>query len=910
MNVLGVMIVLLMVGSAPSAWVAADLLAEAGVPAPPPPPPPKAHKPQRVEKSAPAPEARKAAEKASGATFAAKQADQSQGSAGDSPGALPPPPPPPPPAKGKMPVVPPAPTSQGEPPRQEQREAKAEDESPPAPPPPAAGKMLLPPAPVPGGAKGPSPPAAGEAKAAPPPPPPASGAKTTPPPPPPPGVPTPPPATKGEKPAAQQPSVAPPARGAEAPVKAAALPPFKGSQVPVEQNQCLTCHGDSDLWDAANRRLYIPKDKLAEDVHFARGVNCHDCHGGNYQEPDLRMAHAVEDGFRQPLSEVRKACVHCHKQQYAQLNESVHGKAGEQRDELGRGTPLECSKCHGPVSHYLIASRDARSPLFPDNQVHTCDNCHRQRLETYKNDLDTYRSGVHGHGLYKSGLQVTAVCADCHGSHGIYYASNSKSTLHPTRVAETCGKCHRFIEERLQKSVHARGNGAGAPADRQAPGGKGRRKPSCTDCHQGHDQVHPESAAFRQELPHRCGNCHANLSTSYAMSLHGQLTELGYGPAAKCSDCHGAHEILAVADPNSTLSPANRAQTCGQCHVVNKGNFLKFDPHLDHTDPQRSRLVHGVYLFFMTFLVTVFAVFGVHTLLWFIRSLIDVWQHGRARGLRPGEPAYVRFVPFHRISHWCLLISFLGLALTGLPLKYSDTQWAKSLAYALGGFQSTSVWHRIFAVVTFGCFFVYVGRMIRHVVRHRHSGSVWEAIFGPDSPVANWRDVKDLVRMLRWFFGLGPRPRFERWTYWEKFDFWGACADVVIIGFTGLVLWFPQLFTAFLPAVTLNIAKVIHSTQALLATGFVFAVHFFNTHFRPNKFPADLSALTGLVSEEELRHERPDYYERLRANGELEARRALAPSRGKLWMIRLLGFAALGIGLALLIGMIVAGLEK
>ncbi|MCR4410815.1 MAG: hypothetical protein NUV77_00145, partial [Thermoguttaceae bacterium] len=705
----------------------------------------------------------------------------------------------------------------------------------------------------------------------------------------------------------RKPTPEPAAKATPAPHRAGPTP--KGSQLAAEKNACLVCHGDPDLWDAQNQRLYIPKDKLAEDAHFVKGVNCHDCHGGSPEVPEARLAHAEEDGFRKPLSEVRKACIHCHQGLVTRLNESVHGKAGEKRDEQGRGTPLECEKCHGPTSHHLFAVRDPRSPLFPDNQVKTCDDCHRQRLETYKNDLETYRTGVHGHGLYKSGLQVTAVCADCHGSHGIYYAGNAKSTLHPTRVAKTCGKCHRFIEERLEASVHARGNGAGAMADREAPGGRAKRKPSCTDCHQGHDQIHPESVAFRLALPHRCGNCHANLSTTYAMSLHGELTELGYGPGAKCSDCHGAHDILAVTDPNSRLAPGNRAATCGQCHVVGSGDFVNFDPHIDHTDPERNPLVHGVYLFFMTLLITVFAVFGVHTVLWFVRSLIHVWQHGRPKGLVPGHRAYVRFMPFHRWSHSFLLISFLGLALTGLPLKYSESAWAKSLAFALGGFQQTSTWHRIFGLVTFGCFFIYIGRMVRHVVGNgMRKGSLREAVFGPDSPVPNWRDLKDLVRMIRWFFGLGPKPTFERWSYWEKFDFWGACADVVIIGFTGLILWFPVLFTAFLPAVTLNIAKVIHSTQALLATGFVFAIHFFNTHFRPDKFPADMSVLTGLVSEEEMADERPAYLERMRESGELDQRVATVPSQRRLWTVKLLGYLALCVGLALLAGMIVAGL--
>jgi len=162
--------------------------------------------------------------------------------------------------------------------------------------------------------------------------------------------------------------------------------------------------------------------------------------------------------------------------------------------------------------------------------------------------------------------------------------------------------------------------------------------------------------------------------------------------------------------------------------------------------------------------------------------------------------------------------------------------------------------------------------------------------------------------MLRWFLGLGPKPTFERWTYWEKFDFFGACSDTILIGTTGLILWFPNFFCLFLPGSAVNVAKVIHSTLALLATGFVFAIHFFNTHLRAEKFPADMSVLTGLVSEEELYHERPEYAQRLLREERLASLHASAPSRGRLWAIKLGGFAALAIGLALLAGMVLAAL--
>ena len=164
--------------------------------------------------------------------------------------------------------------------------------------------------------------------------------------------------------------------------------------------------------------------------------------------------------------------------------------------------------------------------------------------------------------------------------------------------------------------------------------------------------------------------------------------------------------------------------------------------------------------------------------------------------------------------------------------------------------------------------------------------------------------------MIRWFFGLGPKPTFERWSYWEKVDFWGAVADSVIIGLTGLILWYPNLFCRFLPGETVNIAKVIHSTQALLATGFVFAIHFFSVWLRPEKFPLDMAMFTGVVSEEELRAERPAYYERLRAEGRLDELRTVVPARRAVLMALLAGYVALGIGTALLVGIVIAALTS
>ena len=394
------------------------------------------------------------------------------------------------------------------------------------------------------------------------------------------------------------------------------------------------------------------------------------------------------------------------------------------------------------------------------------------------------------------------------------------------------------------------------------------------------------------------------------MTIHGELTRLGYQPAADCYDCHGSHTIWPASNPASLISPQRRLETCRKCHPYATANFAAFDPHVNYHNPQESPAVYWIYRVLLTLLLTTFGVFGLHSVLWLVRGVVEVFQEGRPKGLVPGHDAYVRFVPMHRRAHTVLLLSFLGLALTGLPLKYSNMEWAKVLASSMGGFASTSFWHRVCALVTFTCFGIYMVRLVRQFIGGHRRGTPWfKVLFGPDSPVPNWRNVKDFFKMVRWFLGLGPRPTFERWSYWEKFDFWGACADIVIIGSTGLVLWFPGFVCAFLPGVTLNIAKVIHSTQALLATGFVFAIHFFSIHLRAEKFPADMSLLTGLVSEEEFQHERPDYYERLQREGRLDSLRATVPSKWRIRLVKLAGFVALAIGLALLIGIFLASLS-
>ena len=260
-----------------------------------------------------------------------------------------------------------------------------------------------------------------------------------------------------------------------------------------------------------------------------------------------------------------------------------------------------------------------------------------------------------------------------------------------------------------------------------------------------------------------------------------------------------------------------------------------------------------------------------------------------------GGVQVLRFARVDRILHGLLMLSFLGLSLTGLPLLFADRAWALGLARLLGGYGVTGTLHRTFAVLLIACFTVHLARVLHRVYVRKESGILW----GPDSLVPQPRDAVQMLQHFRWFLGRGSRPRFDRYTYWEKFDYWAVFWGMGIIGTSGLMLWFPRFFSRLLPGWVFNVAFVIHGEEALLAMVFIFTVHFFNGHLRPEKFPMDTVIFTGRVGLEELKHERPAEYERLLAEGKLEAATVPPASRRLRLAGRLIGSAAVAVGLVL-----------
>ena len=626
----------------------------------------------------------------------------------------------------------------------------------------------------------------------------------------------------------------------------------------LSNDDCLACHDQVDA------------KKFTASVHGP--LQCTNCHS------DITAPGPHEPAPR-PVD-----CGQCHSDVANDYAKSIHGIAAAKGDAAAP----HCSSCHG--KHDILPKSDPASRTNRFNVPQLCAGCHANAKMTRNHPvpppavINQYFSGVHGQGTLEKGLNVSAVCSDCHGAHLVLPQKDPQSTISHQNVPRTCGKCHEGIFREFEQSAHGeqwkKGNTKG---------------PVCVTCHTTHGIASTETSAFRLGIASGCMHCHEKQSPTYLDSFHGQSTELGYLPSAKCSDCHTPHFNLPRSDPRSSVAPANLAKTCGKCHANVNANFLRFDPHADPHNRQLAP-VYYVYGGMRWLLALVFGFFGLHTLLWLQRSVVAMARHEFPR--HPDEgPWILRFRTSDRLTHIAVVVSFLILAATGLPLLFSHMEWSQTLAHTLGGVGLSRVLHRMFAVVTFGYALFHLG----HIVRGALIRKDWSMFWGPQSMMPRVRDVTDLLKMFRWFLYLGPPPRFDRWTYWEKFDYFAVFWGVPVIGLSGLMLWIPQVVTRIFPGWALNVAMIVHGEEALLAIGFIFTFHFFHNHMRPENFPLDPVVFTGRLPLERFKAERADEYDRLVRQGRLEEYVADPPTPEQVRFARIFGFAALSIGVVLIV---------
>lgn len=619
----------------------------------------------------------------------------------------------------------------------------------------------------------------------------------------------------------------------------------------LDNDACLKCHDSS-------------KDKIKVPVVI----------DGEEEDRELRridqrkFAKGVHSGFQ---------CVDCHKNVVdAQKNHKLDKNAPK----------ANCINCHQDL--WAKAEQEGKAKDKP-------------RLEVVAKNIEAYKNSFHAKENKDQPGRANAVCDDCHTSHefNVPPKGSERRTAWHQSIPETCGgKCHEDQLELYAASVHG-----------EEVIDKGNIKAAvCTDCHSAHSVTGTSTDSFKLKNTADCGSCHKEEIKSYRDTYHGQVTKLGYAYTARCVSCHDSHGIRAKDDPKSKVHPDNRMKTCQKCHDGKKmplatEGFATFHPHANTHNFEKYPQMYVSSKFMIWLLIGVFAFFWLHSGLWYYRE----WQDRKAgkphhrvdtKGLQLDEEKQ-HFQRFHwgwRVAHLCFALITMTLVLTGTSALFADSSWAPLVAKAVGGPKVLGVIHRVAAFLFVGIFLIHFVYVMQKLLRSKTFK--W---FGPDSLIPNWKDFDDCWGMFKWFVGKGPRPQFERWAYYEKFDYWAVFWGVNIIGWSGLMLAFPHVTAQYLPGWVFNVATLVHGEEAFLAAVFLFTVHFFNNHFRPDKLPPpDVVMFTGTQSLREFRHDHPAHYQRLVDSGELEKRLVAAPSKPMHIGSVILGLTLITIGLILL----------
>jgi hypothetical protein len=382
----------------------------------------------------------------------------------------------------------------------------------------------------------------------------------------------------------------------------------------MSDKDCLRCHARTDIISSRDARsLHVDQNELAGSRHVKTA--CSQCHS------EVNASHL------RPCETITKKvdCSSCHAEVSQQYQRSRHGTLLAKNDP---NAPA-CNECHG--THGVKGKKDPVSATFPTNVPVLCARCHREGTKTagrYTGSqheiIEHYQESIHGKGLLKSGLTVTAMCTDCHTAHGVQPMADTSSSVNPRNLPATCGRCHHGIQERFEQSIHST---KVSTSDKPLP--------VCSDCHTAHTIRRADTDGFKLTIMTQCGRCHEQIAKTYFDTYHGKVSQLGYTKTAKCYDCHGAHDILPIADPRSHLSRENVVATCQKCHPGATRRFAGYLTHATHHDPEKYPWLFYTFWGMTGLLVTTFAVSGLHTLLWLPRAL----QMRRERRARQAQPA-------------------------------------------------------------------------------------------------------------------------------------------------------------------------------------------------------------------------------------------------------------------------------
>jgi cytochrome b subunit of formate dehydrogenase/nitrate/TMAO reductase-like tetraheme cytochrome c subunit len=621
---------------------------------------------------------------------------------------------------------------------------------------------------------------------------------------------------------------------------------FKADQVPharrIAAVNCLTCHSDEQF------------TRYAESIHGRRdksrkpAARCSDCHTAHNVQK-ISEKHPQE---RKEFTE--QICAKCHGDIDKKFMKSNHGLALLAGT---KGAPT-CIDCHG--EHEVVSPTEEGAVTGRRKEAAMCMSCHldnpdvRAKVGPSAGFISSYEKSVHGLAM-RQGNDAAATCTDCHGSHEMQKGSDPTSRVAKKNIAATCGQCHGDVREQYEGSIHGQAVARGIAASA-----------TCTDCHGEHNIMSPKDArspvAPKNVSAQVCSPCHASVKLtskfglagdrfrSYADSYHGLAGRAGAVEVANCASCHGVHDIKPSTDPSSRINKANLVNTCGTCHPGANENFTRGSIHIIATAGRDDVL----YLVSTGYVILILVVIGgmvVHNILDFRRKSKRELMYRRGIVQRPPVPhrLYLRMSLSERAQHGTLLVSFGLLVFTGFALKFPEAWWVVPLRnISPVMFELRGILHRIAGVMLvlvslyhlYYVLFVPRGkRLIRDLLPVR-------------------QDVTDLIAVMKYNIGLSTRkPKFGRFSYIEKSEYWALVWGTIVMAATGAILWFDNTFLGLLTKLWWDVARTVHYYEAWLATLAIIVWHFYFVIFNPDSYPLNLAFWKGTLTEEEMEEDHP-----------------------------------------------------
>jgi len=601
----------------------------------------------------------------------------------------------------------------------------------------------------------------------------------------------------------------------------------------ADSSVCANCHADkstfSDLGPRADS-LVVTDNALAGSIHKA--LECVSCHAD--------LAGVADFPHAEKLAPVN--CGTCHQEEASIYQWHGRLKVGENRD-IPR-----CEDCHG--THGILPSTDRQSRVNPLLLPQTCGRCHenldlvRKYQLPQERPVEVFRSSIHGRASL-GGIHLAATCKDCHSAQGsahvILSPGNTQSSTNHFNIPQTCGRCHGNVEQDYREGIHGQLTARGQPDS-----------PVCTDCHGEHGILSPRDprspVSPTRVAEATCSPCHesARLNEKYGIptgrlktwvdSYHGLKSRTGDVTVANCASCHGGHRILPHTDSTSSIYPANLQRTCGNCHP---GISVAASKAPIHGTPGVTRtpaagVVRQVYI------IAIIVIIGGMVLHW----LIDLRKQIHLVNLRK----QIRRMTTNEVwQHTFLMVTFITLVITGFSLRFSEAWWVQLLFGWEGGFPVRGVVHRVAAIL----FIVSAFWHLSYLSTKRGRRFFVDMLPGK-------HDVEQLLQMVSYNLGRNPnRPRFGRFSYVEKAEYWALVWGTVIMVISGLFMWQESFAVKWFPKGFLDVMLVVHYYEAWLATLAIAIWHMYSTVFNPAVYPMNPSWYTGRMPEGVLRHEHP-----------------------------------------------------